>query len=83
MSAFSSSGVHGLLVEWRPSLRAACVDDFATAACLALSYRTEVGSDWVGGKCVPSAKPAADCPKPNPSTELSFSAISDARPVIS
>lgn len=52
MRAFSSSGVHGLRVECSPSLRVV-LDDFATAACLAFSYRTEVGQDWLGGSVSP------------------------------
>lgn len=44
ISAFSSSGVHGLRVECNPSRRAV-LEDLATAACRALSYKTEVGED--------------------------------------
>ena len=52
--AFSSSGVHGLRVECSPSLRVV-LEDFATAACLAFSYSTEVGQDWLGGRVSPVA----------------------------
>lgn len=58
MSAFSSSGVHGLLVECKPSRRVV-LEDLATAACRAFSYKAAVGIDWLGGKISPAGPTGA------------------------